>query len=163
MPRSKSKRQKSPATPQRFPSSRHRSRSFRPRRLMHGMLIALAILAVPVTWIIMEVRSTQTLTNLDIIGSGEPVAVQIHEPGHADSERLRRNIDAARQRMDAELAFRVVNINTSRGARFAYEYGVSPATVMLFDANGEISRVVESGEGVDDLETTFTTHLKSAR
>ncbi|MFC3282857.1 hypothetical protein [Litchfieldella rifensis] len=127
------------------------------------MVIALAILLVPVTWLIMEVRSTQMLTDLDIIGSGEPVVVQIHEPGFEDSERLRRDIDAARSRMSGELAFRVVNIDTSRGARFAYEYGVSPATVMLFDARGEVARVIEGGGSAEDLEATFTAHLRGAK
>ncbi|EWH01847.1 hypothetical protein Q427_11855 [Halomonas sp. BC04] len=84
---------------------------------MRGILIALAILAVPVTWLILEEREARALADLSVIGSGEPVAVQVFDRGCPDCRRLRDNAEQALSNIEHAPAWRIVDINTSQGRR----------------------------------------------
>ena len=70
MPRSKNKRHKpTPSSSRPAP----RKRPFSPRRLVRGVLIAVAILAVPAAWFAMEAWQAREVSDLSVIGGGEPV------------------------------------------------------------------------------------------
>lgn len=157
MPKATHKRRK-PATPSRKPHTRagKAPRRFRPRRLMRCLLITLAILAVPVTWLILEEREARALADLSVIGSGEPVAVQVFDQGCPDCRRLRDNAERALDNIDAPPAWRMVSINTSQGARFASAQMVDHVTILLFDGQGERADVIRGVATTDELETAFT-------
>lgn len=154
MSRNKSARRKKPAASS-GTTAASRRRGISPRRLVRGLLIALAILAVPVAWFAMEARQARAVADLSVIGSGEPVVVQVHEPGCTGCERLLEQVNEARDRLDERLALRRVNIATSGGRRFADEHGVSQVTLVLFDARGSVVDIKRGVIDADELETAF--------
>ncbi|WP_155833517.1 hypothetical protein [Halomonas sp. BC04] len=118
MPKTKHKRNRPTASSRKPPFRVGKApRRFRPRRLVRGILIALAILAVPVTWLILEEREARALADLSVIGSGEPVAVQVFDRGCPDCRRLRDNAEQALSNIEHAPAWRIVDINTSQGRR----------------------------------------------
>ncbi|MDR5907116.1 hypothetical protein [Franzmannia qiaohouensis] len=152
MPRSKNKRHKpTPSSSRPAP----RKRPFSPRRLVRGVLIAVAILAVPAAWFAMEAWQAREVSDLSVIGGGEPVVVQVHEPGCTSCEQLLEQAQEARSRLDEELTLRRANIASSSGRRFAYEYGVSQSTLVLFDARGGVVDIKRGVVPADELEADF--------
>ena len=157
MPKTKHKRHRPTASSRKPPSRVGKApRRFRPRRLVRGILIALAILAVPVTWLILEEREARALADLSVIGSGEPVAVQVFDRGCPDCRRLRDNAEQALANVEQPPAWRVVNINTSQGSRFASEQLVDHITIVMFDRHGERTEVIRGVASVGELETAFS-------
>nr|WP_163502009.1 hypothetical protein [Halomonas socia] len=154
MPRSKSKRHKpTPSKPSSQPAPR--KRPFSPRRLVRGVLVAVAILAVPAAWFAMEARQAREISDLSVIGEGAPLVVQVHEPGCSSCEQLLEQTQEARSRLDEELTLRRANIASTGGRRFANEYGVSQSTLVLFDARGEVVDIKRSVVPADELEADF--------
>ncbi|MDI5935799.1 hypothetical protein [Halomonas kalidii] len=155
MPKTRNRRRK-PIGPSSKSLAGKPRRRFRPRRLVRGTLIALAILAVPAAWLILEERNVRTLADLSVIGSGEPVAVQVFDQRRSASRRLRDNAEQALANIEHPPAWRVVNINTTQGARFAGEHLVDQVTIVLFDEQGRRIDVIRGVASVGDLETAFT-------
>ena len=154
MPRSKSKRHKpTPSKPSSRPAPR--KRPFSPKRLVRGVLVAVAILAVPAAWFAMEARQAREVSDLSVIGEGAPVVVQVHEPGCTSCEQLLEQTQEARSRLDEELTLRRANIASSSGRRFANEYGVSQSTLVLFDARGGVVDIKRGVVPADELEADF--------
>ncbi|MCE9682770.1 thioredoxin family protein [Halomonas alkalisoli] len=161
MAKRRSKRQK-PTASARKPHARA-PRRFSPRRLVRGVLIALAILAVPVTWLILEERQARALADLSVVGNGEPVAVQVFDQGCPDCRRLRDNAEQALANIERPPAWRMVNINSSQGRRFAGEQMVDHVTIVLFDGRGERTDVIRGVASVSELETAFSDLGRNAR
>lgn len=147
-------RSRHPATASRKPRAGTPHR-FRPRRLVRGLLITLAILAVPMAWLVVEERRTRQLADLSVIGSGEPVAVQVFDQRRRESRRLRDHAEQALDNLEQPPAWRVVNINTAEGTRFANQHLVGPVTLVLFNADGQRVRVIDGVVSVEALEAAF--------
>lgn len=131
------------------------ARPFSLRRLIRGGLITLAILAVPVTWLILDERDARALADLSVIGSGEAVAVQVFDQNCSQCRRLGDNARQALSNLEHPPAWREVNINTSQGRRFAGDNGVGHITIVLFDGSGRRANVIEGVTGVGELESAF--------
>ncbi|MBD3896583.1 hypothetical protein IEI94_12050 [Halomonas sp. ML-15] len=153
MPRKNKRPKAAPSKPSSRPAAR--KRPFSPKRLIRGLLVAVAIIAVPAAWFAMEARQAREVSDLSVIGGGEPVVVQVHEPGCTSCEQLLEQAQEARSRLDEELILRRANIASSSGRRFAYEYGVSQSTLVLFDARGEVVEVKRGVVAADELEADF--------
>lgn len=153
-PRTKHKKQTGAANKPPIRSPRA-SRPFSLRRLIRGSLITLAILAVPVTWLILEEREARALADLSVIGSGEDEAVQVFDQNCPQCRRLGDNAGQALSNLEHPPAWREVNINTSHGRQFAGDHGVSHITIVLFDGNGQRANVIEGVTGVGELEEAF--------
>ncbi|MDQ7728841.1 hypothetical protein [Halomonas sp. SpR8] len=87
--------------------------------MFRKILIALAFLAVPIAWLIANEHSVRTESDLSVIGSGTPVAVQIHDHSCPLCQRLKANAEDALAQINEPPAWRVVDINTTKGADFA--------------------------------------------
>lgn len=148
-------KQRRTAASKRATKSVTRKRAFSARRLVRSLLIALAILAVPVAWFAMEAYQARAVTDLSVIGSGEPVVVQVHEPGCVSCEQLLEQTQEARSRLDEPLSLRRVNITTASGRRFADDHGVMQSTLVLFDARGQVMEVRRGAATADELEADF--------
>ncbi|WP_066449460.1 hypothetical protein [Halomonas chromatireducens] len=130
---------------------------------MRGILIALAILAVPVTWLVLEEREARALADLSVIGSGSPVAVQVFDRGCPECRRLRDNAEQALSNTERPPAWRIVDINTTQGRRFAGEQLVDHVTIVLFNRHGERTEVIRGVASVEELETAFSDLGRNAR
>lgn len=95
------------------------------------------------------------MADLDVIGSGEAVAVQVFDQNCPQCRRLGENAKQALSNLEHPPAWREVNINTSHGRQFAGEQGVGHVTIVLFDGSGQRANVIEGVTSVAELESAF--------
>lgn len=149
------------------PSPRQKKASSNPAKKMTGLikktLIVLAFLAVPIAWLIANEHTALEASDLSVIGSGTPVAVQIHDHSCPLCQRLKTNAEDALAQLDEPLAWRVVDINTTKGADFANQYGVGHVTILLFDARGNRQETIQGVTSVNTLRDSFEQLVASRR
>lgn len=141
------------------PSSRQKKASSKPAKKMTSLvkksLITLAFLAVPVAWLIANEHTARAESDLSVIGSGTPVAVQVHDHSCPLCQRLKANAETALAEMEAPPAWRIADINTTKGAEFASQQGVGHVTILLFDALGNRQEIIQGVTSVSVLRNSF--------
>ena len=104
-------------------------------------------------------KQKRELHDLDIVGSGHPVIVQIHDPGCPSCRRLKRAVQTALESNDT-VRYRLADIRTPEGRDFQHRYGVPHVTLLWFSATGKhlhtSSGVQESVDIERLLERFFT-------
>ena len=93
--------------------------------------------------------------DLSVIGKGRPTVVQIHDPKCQLCLRLRRNADAAVDRIGSDILFRVADITTPKGRRLQSKHDVKNVTLLLFDGSGQLNQVLSGVKDEDLLHRTF--------
>lgn len=78
----------------------------------------------------------QELHDLTVIGQGEPVIVQIHDPNCPTCRRLKKTVTSALESNDS-VVYRLANIRTSSGKALQEKYAVPHVTLLFFDGAGE--------------------------
>jgi len=124
---------------------------FDPRKWARRAFLALAVLAIPGLIVGMEVRQNQIRQDVRVIGEGQPVVVQAHDPTCPDCRTLLDNLEQAHADFDDRVVLRVVDITSGSGRDFARQYGVGRTTLLLFDASGELLRTIEGVRSADQL------------
>ena len=110
------------------------------------------------------VRADLAEQDLSIIGSGEPVIVQIHDPGCAICTALQKETRAALDMMDDDaLPYRVASLTSTTGATFANRHSAGYATLLFFDGRGQVTQRVQGATNRDTLLTAFTAHNAAYR
>jgi len=141
------------------PSSRSKKASINPAKRVTGLikkaLIVIAFLAVPIAWLIANEHTARETSDLSVVGSGTPVAVQIHDHSCPLCQRLKANAENALDQMDTPPAWRIVDINTAKGADFARQHGVGHVTILLFDAQGQRQDTIQGVTGINALRDSF--------
>lgn len=141
------------------PPPRQKKASIKPAKKMTGLVkktfIALAILAVPMAWLITNEHTARAESDLSVIGSGTPVAVQIHDHSCPLCQRLKANAETALAEMEVPPAWRIADINTTKGAEFASQQGVGHVTILLFDAQGNRQEIIQGVTSVSVLRNSF--------
>lgn len=132
------------------------------RKLMRKAAILLAFLAVPIAWLIANEQSARQESDLSILGSGQPVAVQVHDHSCPLCQRLRTNAEQALNEMEHPPAWRIADINTTSGADFAHRYGVGHVTILLFDGQGNRQQTIEGVTASHDLRSAFEKLMQSS-
>ena len=117
--------------------------------------LGLAVLSIPAIWIGMEWRSREARADISLVGEGVPVIVQVHDPGCPTCRRLLSNVESAYPEFSDSIEFRIVDIGSSEGRRFAREHNVSHVTLVLFDGSGAVHRVLEGVRPTDELRRAF--------
>lgn len=133
------------------------------KKLAKKTLVVLAFLAVPIAWLIVNEHTTRAESDLSVIGSGTPVAVQVHDHGCPLCQRLKANAEEALDQMASPPAWRIMDINTRKGADFANQYNVGHVTILLFDARGNHQATIEGVTGVNSLRDTFEEMMTAQR
>ncbi|QIT56080.1 thioredoxin family protein [Aquisalimonas sp. 2447] len=103
----------------------------------------------------MEWGSREARADISVIGDGKPVIVQVHDHGCPTCRRLLSNVESAYPEFSDRMDFRVVDIDSSEGRRFAREHDVSHVTLVLFDGSGEVHRILEGVRSTDELRRAF--------
>lgn len=107
-----------------------------------------------------SINTTLVEQDLSRIGQGQPTVVQIHDPNCSMCRNLQRNTrDALANIGDGHLEYVVANITTNEGQAFAARYGVSHVTLLLFDRNGKMLRILEGTRSADELAGIFQRYL----
>lgn len=110
------------------------------------------------------VRADLAEQNLDVVGSGVPAIVQIHDPTCPVCLALQKETRAAMDMLDdTQLAYRVASITSDVGSAFAYEHGSSHATLLFFDGAGNVTQRVQAPSDRDTLYEAFTAHIAANR
>ncbi len=117
--------------------------------------LGLAVLSIPALWIGMEWRSRSARADISVIGEGRPVIVQVHDRGCPTCRRLLDNVESAHADFGDTIEFRIVDIDSSEGSRFAREHNVSHVTLVLFDGSGEVYRILEGVRSPQELRGVF--------
>jgi len=95
------------------------------------------------------------LHDLTLIGQGNPVVVQIHDPACQLCRRLMNNSRKALKGQD-DIVFRVADITTTDGKQFQMKHNVDTVSLVLFDATGKRVDTVQGVTPVDELKTRFS-------
>lgn len=98
--------------------------------------------------------------NLSKIGNGMPTIVQIHDPQCPVCRALQREArHALRDFEDTDLQYLVANIRSEKGRALASLHGVPHVTLLLFDGQGELLKVLSGPNDSDFLRQQFSAHL----
>jgi hypothetical protein len=102
--------------------------------------------------------------DLSKIGNGTPAVVQIHDPQCPVCRALQKEVrHALKQFENGEMEYLVADIRTSEGADLANAYVVPHITLLLFDGNGQMLKVLRGSKKHDELYAEFKSHLKALR
>ena len=130
------------------------------RRGLLRMAVALLIVVPAIGVAVAAFKHNYEVTHdLSVIGKGVPTVVQIHDPSCQLCQQLRRNASAAADSMDGELLFRVADVTTPAGRQLQQRHQVPHVTLLLFDGDGELSRVLEGVKSEELLKHTFSRHI----
>lgn len=100
--------------------------------------------------------------DLTRIGQGTPAVVQIHDPQCPICTSLQRETRAALEQFeDGEMLYVVADIKQQTGAAFAAQYNVPHVTLILFDAQGEVSQIVRGMQNRTALAPIFANHFEA--
>ncbi|MEP3346252.1 MAG: thioredoxin family protein [Litoreibacter sp.] len=128
-------------------------------KLARNGAIALPVLGAVGYFSVRSVQATIGEGDFSKIGNGSLSVVQIHDPQCPLCKTLqnqtRRALKDFRQ---GKFNFLVANIKSPSGAEFAAKYGVPHVTLLLFDRDGEMVRVVRGPIGDDQLQQALAAH-----
>jgi len=133
-------------------------------KLLRNGAIAAPVLAVAGYFSVQSVEATICEADLTKIGKGTPAIVQIHDPNCQLCATLQRQSRRALRQFDDEsYEFLVANLNTTEGRTLAAVHRVSHVTLLLFNGEGQMVRIVRGPTDMETLARVFKTHLGSNR
>jgi hypothetical protein len=98
--------------------------------------------------------------NLQDLGKGIPVVVQIHDKANPDSQSLRSKSESALKQVEGDLLLRIADISTPHGRSIQREHGVPTVSLLLFDGQGRLQRTLNGEQNIDVLVRAFKSHLR---
>lgn len=114
-------------------------------------LIMLPVVAVGLGTVAVGINAyesnNRSLHDLQVIGLGEPVIVQIHDPGCPTCRRL-KNIVTNAIGGDDSVLYRLADINTTEGKALQEKYSVPHVTLLYFNGDG---RHVHTTTGIQSV------------
>lgn len=155
---------KGPAASPKHPVQASREDTAQTRRAFLGQVrngaLAAGVLGLG-GWSISRTYARQVeLADLAAIGNGIPTVVQIHDPQCPTCQELqKRMLKAAKSFDKGVLQVRVANILGPEGRAIADRYSVPHVTLLLFDGEGEMQRVLSGLQEVDHLRDQFGAHV----
>lgn len=125
-------------------------------RLIRNILIGVSAIGGTSYVFASQVLNEMHEHDLERIHNGRPTIVQIHDPNCRLCLSLQRETRSALKMMEPDiLDYVVANIRTEKGASFANRHGVQHVTLLLFDKNGELKRILEGQRGSHELKRAF--------
>jgi len=160
----KKKRQKSAAKKKQSPAIQPQSKTQGRRSFMSTALYA--GLGLPIVgglgfWGYRSFSTTMAEFDLTKIGNGMPAVVQIHDPQCQLCLRLQRQTRTVLKNCSEDnVVYLVASIRTEEGSLLAAEYNVPHVTLLLFDPEGKMMKIVRGP--IDDglLENQIKGHLR---
>ena len=126
--------------------------------MIAGGVIALLLAAVSIN---AYESGQQELHDLSVIGQGEPVIVQIHDPGCPTCRRLKKIVGGTMDSSDSVL-YRVANIKTETGKALADKYSVPKVTLLFFNGRGKHVHTTSGLLTSEQLDSAITEFLRPA-
>ena len=131
-------------------------------RLRNGAIATVA-LAGGGYFAVTKVQATIAEHDLDKIGNGTPAIVQIHDPQCPVCLALQREArDALSHFNQGDFEYLVANIRSKEGSSFANKYFVPHVTLLLFNGQGALVKVLNGPNKSDFLQAEFKAHLAAS-
>lgn len=131
-------------------------------RLRNSAIAAVA-LAGGGYFAVTKVQATIAEHDLSKIGNGTPAIVQIHDPQCPVCLALQRETrDALDYFKEGDFEYLVANIRSKEGSAFANKHFVPHVTLLLFDGQGALVKVLNGPNKSGFLQTEFKAHLAAS-
>jgi len=112
------------------------------RRTIIKSSVAVGIAIAGGAWIHHYDTTNKRLHNLDVIGAGKSVVLQVHDPSCQSCRQLMRSTKTALKALP-EIEYRIADLTTTKGSAIGEQYNVGKVTLLLFDSKGTHVRTVE--------------------
>ncbi len=100
--------------------------------------------------------------DLSVIGNGRtPTVVQIHDPNCQLCNQLKRNVAAVKGEFKGKIEFKIANIKTNKGGRFAQRYNVPHVTLLFFDRKGNRVNTLQGVSSQKDIQQALSSLVAS--
>jgi hypothetical protein len=117
-------------------------------------LCFIAIISIPLYFLS---KQNEIEHDLSVIGNGRvATVVQTYDYNCQDCTQLKRNISAVKKNFENDMEFKLVNLNTDKGSKFADEYNVSYATMLLFDKKGKLISATQGVSNQNEIKESLT-------
>ena len=130
--------------------------AFKRRSLVKlGMVIALSI---PAYMTLSAYSKNQDVErDLNVIGKGIPTLIQVHDESCPSCRQLRSSVNAVIDEFP-EIQYKIADLNSPEGFKFASRHQVQKITLMYFDAKGKKLDVVSNLQSKDEVRS-FIKHV----
>lgn len=133
-------------------SGQQRHRESPPLSRLLRWTIGLAITLIATWFIVALLPKAAFSTDLQRIGSGQPVAVLTHESAHPTSMVVMERIEAVHDHVPEGFEFLVASLGESRGREFADRHdAATPGTLIFFDAGGAPGHRLHAPASTDEI------------
>ncbi len=103
--------------------------------------------------------NNRELHDLDVIGQGSPVIVQIHDPGCPTCRRLKKIVDNALKSNDSVL-YRLADITSAKGKALQDKHAVPHVTLLYFAPNGRHVHTTTGLQTVEEVREAVAANFK---
>lgn len=125
-------------------------------KTVRNSAVSLLVLGGAGAYFYRSVLTSRKEQDLTALGDGTPMIVQIHDPSCSLCTALQKEVRQALKTIDGSaLNYRVANLRTQEGRRFASNYGVPHVTLLLFDGKGNLKQTLRGPRESEELEVTF--------
>ena len=101
-------------------------------RWLFSIITILTITIVSYLWY----ESSKDVNDLSLIGKGENVIVQVHDPGWGSCRELKRVVNSLKPEYTEKIRFILANLNSREGRWFAEYHNVGRVTLIFFKPDG---------------------------
>ena len=88
--------------------------------------------------------------DLSVIGKGIPTLIQVHDESCPSCRQLRSSVNAVIDEFP-EVQYKIADLNSTEGFKFATRHQVQKITLMYFDAKGKKLDVVSNLQSKDEV------------
>ncbi|MBX2885850.1 MAG: thioredoxin family protein [Granulosicoccus sp.] len=93
--------------------------------------------------------------DLSVIGAGQPVVVQVHDPSCPSCRQLKRSAEAVLATMP-HIHYRIADLRSSAGREIADKYGAKKVTLLLFGGRGNLVATLVGVQSRQQLEAVLS-------
>ena len=119
------------------------------RRKFIAIPVAVAAIGTAAVGINALEAKSRELHDLEVVGQGQPVIVQIHDPGCPTCRRLKKIVQNSLDGND-DVLFRLADITTTEGKALQTRHAVPHVTLLFYDKKG---RHVHTTRGLQTTES----------
>jgi len=130
------------------------------RRVILKSSIGVGIAIAGGVWLHHHDASKKLQHNLDAIGAGKPVVLQVHDPSCPSCRQLMRSTKTALKSLP-NIEYRIADLTTSQGAAIGDKYNVGKVTLLLFDSRGKHVNTVQGITPANELRDLFAAEFET--
>jgi thioredoxin-related protein len=134
-----------------------KKKTFNWKKLTNRSLITFSFIAVISIPLYFFSNQSKIEHDLSVVGNGRiATVVQIHDPNCQLCNQLKRNVASVQKEFRDKIQFRIANIKTVKGKRFADKYNVPHVTLLFFDKKGNRTNTMQGVSSSKDIHQSLT-------